>query len=394
MESVDAVVVGAGVVGLAVARALAMTGREVIVLEACEAFGTQTSSRNSEVIHAGIYYPTGSLKARLCVSGKHLLYAYCAARGVPHRRIGKVLVAADDSEVTVLAKYAHQAQLNGVTLEPLTAEAVRRLEPAVRAVSGLWSSTTGIIDSHAYMLALLGDAQAAGALLVTRTPVQRIELDDEGPIVHTEGEQAMALRCRLLVNAAGLGAQALARRVSARGRHTPPRVPPAYFAKGHYFTLSGRSPFSHLVYPMPDHAGLGIHVTLDLAGQCRFGPDVTRWPAEPEYGFEDGLQPRFEQAIRRYWPDLPQGALQPGYTGIRPKVSGPTEAAGDFLIEGPETHGVPGLVNLYGIESPGLTASLAIAWDVAGRLGLAAPADAPEFGQAPPIGSPIPQHAH
>lgn len=388
MDSVDAVVVGAGVVGLAIARALALSGREVLVLEACEAFGTQTSSRNSEVIHAGIYYPTGSLKARLCVAGKHLLYAYCAARGVPHRRVGKVLVAVDDSELPALAKYAKQGQINGVPLEPMTAEAVRRREPSVRAVSGLWSQSTGIIDSHAYMLALLGDAETAGAMLVTRTPVHSIELTDDGPVVRTGGEQPLALRCRLLVNSAGLNAQALASSTTALGALTPPSVPPAYFAKGHYFTLSGRSPFSHLVYPMPDHAGLGIHVTLDLAGQCRFGPDVTRWPQSPDYAFEDGLQERFEQAIRRYWPDLPAGALQPGYTGVRPKVSGPTEPAGDFIIDGPARHGVPGLVNLYGIESPGLTASLAIAWEVAAMLGLPPVADAPEFNRAHPVDTP------
>jgi L-2-hydroxyglutarate oxidase LhgO len=378
MDSVDAVVVGAGVVGLAIARALALSGREVMVLEACEAFGTETSSRNSEVIHAGIYYPTGSLKATLCVAGKHLLYRYCAARGVPHQRIGKVLVAVDDSELAALAKYEKQGRINGVPLQPLDATQVRRLEPAVRAVAGLWSASTGIIDSHALMLALLGDAEAAGALLVTRTPVERIEVTDDGMVVRTGGEQPLAVHCRLLVNAAGLHAQALATRLTRTGPGPRPRVPPAYFAKGHYFTLAGRTPFQHLVYPMPDHAGLGIHVTLDLAGRCRFGPDVTGWPQSPEYAFEPGLQDKFAQAIRRYWPELPDGALQEGYTGVRPKVSGPTEPAGDFMIEGPAEHGVPGLVNLFGIESPGLTSSLAIGWKVADMLGLRRPADLPE----------------
>ncbi|MEI7445474.1 MAG: NAD(P)/FAD-dependent oxidoreductase [Burkholderiales bacterium] len=371
MESVDAVVVGAGVVGLAVARALALAGREVWVLEAEEAFGTQTSSRNSEVIHAGIYYPQGSLKARLCVRGKQMLYAYCAARGVAHRRIGKVLVAAEPDEIPVLEGYARKAAANGVTLEPLTAAEVARLEPAVRAVAGLWSETTGIVDSHGLMLALLGDAEAAGATLAVRTPVERVRVVDGGFEVHAGGDEPIALRCRLLVNAAGLSAQQTARAIEGLDAA---HVPPAFYAKGHYFTLAGRSPFSHLVYPMPDHAGLGIHVTLDLGGQCKFGPDVTRWPEAPDYAFEDGLEPKFYAAIRRYWPELPDGALQRGYTGVRPKVSGPKDAAGDFVIQGPEVHGLAGLVNLFGIESPGLTSSLAIAQDVAARLGLDATA--------------------
>lgn len=371
MESVDAVVVGAGVVGLAVARALALAGREVWVLEAEEAFGTQTSSRNSEVIHAGIYYPQGSLKARLCVRGKRMLYAYCAARGVAHRRLGKVLVAAEAAELPVLEGYARKAAANGVSLEPLSAAEVGRLEPAVRAVAGLWSETTGIVDSHGLMLALLGDAEAAGAILALRTPVERVRVTDGGFEVHAGGDEPIALRARLLVNAAGLSAQRVAGTIEGLAAA---HVPPAFYAKGHYFTLAGRSPFSHLVYPMPDHAGLGIHVTLDLGGQCKFGPDVTRWPEAPDYTFEDGLEPKFYAAIRRYWPDLPEGALQRGYTGVRPKVTGPTEGAGDFVIQGPEVHGLAGLVNLFGIESPGLTSSLAIAQEVAARLGLDAAA--------------------
>jgi L-2-hydroxyglutarate oxidase LhgO len=370
MESVDAVVVGAGVVGLAVARALALEGREVLVLEAEESFGTQTSSRNSEVIHAGIYYPVGSLKARLCVAGKALLYRYCAERGVAHRRIGKILVAADASELAALDGYAKKGAANGVALEPMTAAEVARREPAVRAVAGLWSESTGIIDSHGLMLALLGDAQAGGATLVTHTPVTRGRVVDDGVVLHTGGADPMALHCRLLVNSAGLGAQRLARAIEGMPAAL---VPPAHYAKGHYFTLAGRSPFSHLVYPMPDHAGLGIHVTLDLGGQCKFGPDVTRWPQAPDFAFEAGLEPKFYEAIRRYWPDLPDGALQPGYTGVRPKVSGPAEPAGDFVLQGPAVHGVPGLVNLFGIESPGLTSSLAIAQAV---LRLADPAGA------------------
>ena len=367
MESVDAVVIGAGVVGLAVARELANAGREVLILEAESHFGTQTSSRNSEVIHAGIYYPTASLKARLCVQGREMLYRYCVERGVPHRQIGKVLVASTEDERTVLAKYAHQAAINGVMLEPLDSAGVRSLEPEVKAVSGLWSPSTGIIDSHSLMLALLGDAQARDAMLVVQTPVTGVRVVDRGFELSTGGADPMRLRCRMLVNSAGLAAQQMAASIEGLA---PQHVPPAYYAKGHYFSLAARAPFTHLVYPMPDEAGLGIHVTLDLAGRCKFGPDVTRWLSAPDYVFEDGLEPRFAAAIRRYWPGLPDGALQPDYTGVRPKVSGPRQAAGDFVLQGPGAHSVTGLVNLFGIESPGLTASLAIAREVASMLGL------------------------
>jgi L-2-hydroxyglutarate oxidase LhgO len=367
MDSIDVVVVGAGVVGLAIARALALSGREVLVLEGEESFGTWTSARNSEVIHAGIYYPQGSTKAALCVRGREMLYRYCAARGVAHRNVGKVLVASDEDEVPVLQGYAKKAAANGVPLEPLTAADVARLEPSVKAVAGLWSSTTGIVDSHGLMLALLGDAEGAGATLVVHTPVVGVRVVDGGFEVRTGGADPATLRCRMLVNSAGLAAQRLAAGIEGLdARH----VPPTHYAKGHYFTLSGRSPFRHLVYPMPDNAGLGIHVTLDLGGQCKFGPDVTRWPETLDYAFEDGLEDKFYRAIRRYWPGLPDGALVPGYTGIRPKVTGPAEAAGDFVIQGPADHGVDGLVNLFGIESPGLTSSLALAQEVAARLGV------------------------
>ena len=358
METVDAVVVGAGVIGLAVARCLALAGREVLILEAEARFGTQTSSRNSEVIHAGLYYPTGSRKARLCVRGKELLYQYCVERGVAHRRIGKLLIATDEEELPALASYAQRAEANGVPLQPLTAAEIRRLEPAVRAVAGLYSESTGILDSHGLMLALLGDAEQAGATLVTHTPVTGARIEPGGIMVETGGDAPFALRCRSLINAAGLYAQDLARRTIG---FPAERIPPTFYAKGHYFTLSARAPFQHLVYPMPDRASLGIHVTLDLGGQCKFGPDVSGWPATPDYAFEPGLEDLFYRAIRRYYPDLPDGALQPGYTGIRPKVTGPTEAAGDFIIQGPATHRVVGLVNLFGIESPGLTACLALA---------------------------------
>ncbi|MBK8962720.1 MAG: NAD(P)/FAD-dependent oxidoreductase [Candidatus Competibacteraceae bacterium] len=366
METVECVVVGAGVIGLAVARELALAGHEVLILEALERFGTQSSAHNSEVIHAGLYYPPGSLKARLCVQGKERLYRYCAERGIAHRRIGKLLVACAEAELPALASYAERAAANGVPLQPLAAADIRRLEPAVRAVAGLYSESTGILDSHGLMLALLGDAERAGATLVTHAPVVAGRIKRDGVVLRTGGEQPFELRCRRLVNAAGLRAQELAR--SLAGFPTE-QVPPTFYAKGHYFTLSGRAPFRHLVYPMPDHAGLGIHVTLDLGGQCKFGPDVSGWPAALNYEFEPGLDAKFYRAIRRYYPELPDGSLQPGYTGIRPKVTGPTEAAGDFILQGSAEHGVAGLVHLFGIESPGLTASLAIARQVVEFIG-------------------------
>ncbi|MBL8260372.1 MAG: NAD(P)/FAD-dependent oxidoreductase, partial [Candidatus Competibacteraceae bacterium] len=356
---------GAGVIGLAVARELALAGREVLVLEALERFGSQTSARNSEVIHAGLYYPPGSLKARLCVQGKASLYRYCAERDIAHRRIGKLLIACDGAELPALAGYAERAAANGVPLQSLGAADIRRLEPAVRAVAGLYSESTGIIDSHGLMLALLGDAERAGATLVTRTPVTGGRIGPGGIVLRAGDAGPFELRCRRLINAAGLQAQRLAHDLAG---FPPERIPPTFYAKGHYFNLSGRAPFQHLVYPMPDHAGLGIHVTLDLGGQCKFGPDVSGWPPSPDYAFESGLESKFYRAIRRYYPDLPDGALRPGYAGIRPKVTGPTEAAGDFVIQGPDEHGVAGLVNLFGIESPGLTAALAIAEQVAGAL--------------------------
>jgi L-2-hydroxyglutarate oxidase LhgO len=365
METIDTVVIGAGVVGLAVARQLALAGREALILEAEASFGTQTSARNSEVIHAGLYYPTGSLKARLCVRGKELLYRYCAERGVAHRRIGKLLVATDAAELPALASYERRSAANGVPLQALVAAEIRRLEPAVRAVAGLYSESTGILDSHGLMLALLGDAEQAGATLVTHTPATSARLEPDGIVLRTGGGEPFELRCRWLVNSAGLQAQDLARHIAGLPAEC---VPPTFYAKGHYFTLSGRTPFQHLVYPMPDRAGLGIHVTLDLGGQCKFGPDVSGWPATPNYDFEPGLEDKFYRAIRRYYPDLPDGALQPGYTGIRPKVTGPSEAAGDFIIQGPAAHGVSGLVNLFGIESPGLTSCLAIAEKVLNEL--------------------------
>ena len=367
METIDTVVIGAGVIGLAVARALARAGREVLILEAEERFGTQTSSRNSEVIHAGLYYPPGSLKARLCVAGRESLYRYCTERSIAHRPIGKLLIACDETELSALAYYVDRAAANGVPLQSLTAADIRQLEPAIHALAGLYSPKTGIFDSHGFMMALLGDAEQAGATLVTQTPVIGGRITSHGIFIETGGDAPFTLKSRFVINAAGLFAQDVARRLKG---FPAAAVPPTFYAKGHYFTLGGRAPFQHLIYPMPDHAGLGIHATLDLGGQCKFGPDVSGWPTNVDYRFESGLETKFYQAIRRYYPALPDGALQPGYTGIRPKLTGPTEAAGDFLIQGPSVHGVAGLVNLMGIESPGLTAALAIAQEVVQELGV------------------------
>lgn len=365
MERIDCAVVGAGVIGLAVARELALAGREVIVLEQAEAVGTETSSRNSEVIHAGIYYPAGSLKARLCVAGKHLLYRYCAERGIPHARLGKLLVATSAAEIPALEGYVRSAAANGVDdLERLSVARVAELEPAVRCVAALHSPSTGIIDSHALMQALQGDAENAGATVVLRSPVERGAAHGDGIDLQVGGAEPLAIRCRSVVNCAGLRAPDLARAIAGV---PAARVPRAYFAKGHYFTLAGRSPFRRLIYPLPEAGGLGVHVTLDLAGQARFGPDVA-WIDAVDYAFDANRAGRFYAAIRRYYPDLADGALQPGYTGVRPKIAGPGEPAADFIIDGPAGHGVAGLVNLYGIESPGLTASLAIAREVAARL--------------------------
>jgi L-2-hydroxyglutarate oxidase LhgO len=361
-ERVDCVVIGAGVVGLAIARELALAGREVIVLEAEGSIGNHTSSRNSEVIHAGLYYPKDSLKARLCVEGKERLYDYCSERAIPHARIGKVVVATDESEVAAVRSYLAKAQANGVTdLQWLGVEALRELEPEVRCVAGFLSPSTGIIDSHAFMLALQGDAENHGATLAFLSPVVAGEVRERDILLHVGGAEGMSLACSTLVNCAGLFAQNVAHSIAGV---PPASIPPQYFAKAHYYTLSGRSPFHRLVYPVATHAFLGVHVTLDLGGQARFGPDVA-WVDRVDYSFDEAREPLFYAAIRRYYPELKDGALQPGYTGIRPKTSGPDEPAADFSIQGPAKHGVRGLVNLYGIESPGLTAALAIGAHVA-----------------------------
>jgi L-2-hydroxyglutarate oxidase LhgO len=365
MDEVECVVVGAGVIGLAVARALALAGYGVLVLERAYTIGFETSSRNSEVIHGGLYYPAGSLKAYSCVTGRQRLYAYCREHGVPHARLGKLIVATSDNEIPGLERIAAAARDNGVGdlkwLEPAQAQ---RLEPALRCVAALLSPSTGIIDSHALMLAYQGEAEAAGAMVVFRTPVLSGKVRDYGFDLAVGGDEPTALRCRFLVNAAGLYAPALAEAVEGLPRET---IPPAYFCRGVYFTLAGRAPFRRLIYPVPVAGGLGVHITLDLAGQARFGPDV-EWISSVDYTVDPARGEAFYDAVRTYWPDLPNGSLQPGYAGIRPKISGPACPAADFVIQGPEFHGVPGLVNLYGIESPGLTASLPLADLVVERL--------------------------
>jgi L-2-hydroxyglutarate oxidase LhgO len=359
MEQIDCVVVGAGVVGLAVARALALAGREVLVLEAAEGIGTETSSRNSEVIHAGIYYPKGSLMARFCVAGKQKLYAYCAERGVPHRNCGKLIVATTEAEAGQLASIQARAAANGVPdLRLISAAEAREMEPAVACTAALVSPSTGIVDSHSFMLALQGDAENAGAAFAFHAPVLSGRLLPEGGAeLSVGGEEPMELRCALLVNAAGLHAPKLAGRLEGMPEAM---VPPTFYAKGNYFTLSGRSPFTRLIYPVPVPGGLGTHLTLDLGGQAKFGPDV-EWVDRIDYEVSPARGESFYAAIRRYWPGLPDGALIPGYSGIRPKIVGPGQAAQDFVVQGPAEHGRPGLVHLFGIESPGLTASLALA---------------------------------
>ncbi len=362
MEKLDAVVIGAGVVGLAVARALAMAGREVVILEAEDAIGSHTSSRNSEVIHAGIYYPARSLKARSCVAGRELLYEYCVSRGVPHRRSGKLIVAGEHQEAE-LEGIQEKAHANGVTdVVWMTRAQALALEPELSCVAALYSPSTGIVDSHALMLAYLGDAEAHGAMLALRSALQRVVIRDDHFELQVGGSEPV--RCSVLVNSAGLRAQTVARMMEGFPEKAIPRE---LYAKGNYYSLARRAPFSRLVYPVPEPGGLGVHVTLDLAGQARFGPDV-EWVERVAYDVDPRRAERFYAAVRRYWPALPDGALVPGYAGIRPKTAGPGEPAPDFQIQGPAAHGIAGLVHLFGIESPGLTASLALADTVTREL--------------------------
>jgi L-2-hydroxyglutarate oxidase LhgO len=360
MDTVDVVVIGAGVVGLAVAAELARQGREPLILEAASTFGTEVSSRNSGVIHAGIYYPKGSARARLCVRGRELLYGFCERHGIPHQRCGKIIVASSEAQRGALEQIHAAARGNGVELAFLDRLQAQALEPEVSCVAALLSDTTGIIDVHAYMLALLGQAEDRGAALACRQRVTRMVLDGGDVLVAVEGGEP-DLRASQVINCAGLDAPSMARLIEG---FPSQHVPPAYLAKGSYFTLAGPTPFQRLVYPIPEPGGLGVHVTLDLDGRARFGPDV-EWVETRDYNVDLRRAERFYAAIRSYWPGLADGALQPGYSGIRPKITGPGEPAADFRIEGPATHGIRSVVNLFGIESPGLTSSLAIAEEVA-----------------------------
>ena len=360
MDQVECVVVGAGVVGLAVARALALSGREVLVLEAASGIGTGISSRNSEVIHAGLHGAADWLKVRLCVQGRSLLYDYCQARGVDHRRCGKLLVATSSSELPQLQALAQRAAANGVDdLQLLTSAQARAMEPALVCEAALWSPSSGIIDSHGLMLAFQGDLENAGGLVVLNSPVAKADCTRNRIDLHMA--DGTVLRTGLLVNSAGLQASELAASFSGLA---PDLLPQTRFAKGNYFLLQGRAPFSRLIYPMPQAGGLGVHLTLDLAGQARFGPDVQWVDRADDWLVDPARGDAFYAEVRRYWPGLPDGALHPGYAGIRPKLSAPHAGARDFIIQGPAEHGVPGLVNLFGIESPGLTSSLAIAQHV------------------------------
>jgi L-2-hydroxyglutarate oxidase LhgO len=358
-----AIVIGAGVVGLAVARALAVDGRDVIVLEAADAIGTGTSSRNSEVVHGGMYYPEGSAKARFCVEGRRLLYAFCESHGVPARRCGKLIVATTEAEVAKIEAIARLGVANGVEeLSLIDGAAAAAMEPNLRCLAALWSPQTGIVDSHALMLALQGDLEAAGGAIAFDTPLDGVERVGSAWRVRFGGREPGELDAEIVVNAAGLHAWQVAGLIDA---YPAERIPKRVLAKGNYFACAGRPAFSRLIYPAPVDGGLGVHLTLDMAGRMKFGPDV-EWlgdvnPSAIDYRVDPARGESFYAAIRTYWPGLPDGALVADYAGVRPKLSGPGDPAADFLIEGPAAHGLDGLVHLFGIESPGLTSSLAIA---------------------------------
>jgi L-2-hydroxyglutarate oxidase LhgO len=359
-EQVDAVVIGAGVVGLACARALALAGREVIIIERNDAFGMETSSRNSEVVHAGMYYPEVSEKARLCVRGRHMLYEFCKARNVEHRRCGKLIVATSPEQALKLKSIEQQASRNGVDdLRSLSREEALEMEPALQCSQALLSPSTGIVDSHGFMLALLGDTEAQGGVLAVRSTVTRLSCVGGRIRVAVEAASGTEeLFARIVINASGHSAAKLA---TTFGREIASKlIPKGYLAKGNYFTLPGRSPFQHLIYPIPEPGGLGVHLTVDLGHQARFGPDV-EWVDKIDYSVNPIRAKSFYTEIRKYWPEIQENVLQPGYSGIRPKISAQGAPDGDFVLQGEGIHGIPGLVNLFGIESPGLTASMAIA---------------------------------
>ena len=365
VEKIECAVIGAGVIGLAVARALALQGREVIILESEDAIGLGTSSRNSEVIHAGIYYDTESLKAKLCVQGKLALYDYCESHGVTHQRCGKMIVAVHDGQLEKLEALQQKAVDNDVNdLIWQDQQTTLAMEPALNAVASLLSPSTGLINSHALMLAFQGDAESAGTMIAFNSPVLGGAITDNSIRLDIGGATPLTLDCEIVINSAGLHAQRVAGSIAG---FPPEMVPGTFYAKGNYFSLAGQSPFSHLIYPIPEEAGLGVHLTLDLSGQARFGPDV-EWVDKIDYEVDPAQGDKFYAAVRSYWPELPNNALIPGYSGIRPKLKGPGNPPMDFVFNGPAEHGIQGLVNLFGIESPGLTASLAIADETIKRL--------------------------
>ena len=374
MEQVDCVVVGAGVIGLAIAREMALQGRETILLERESAFGTVSSARNSEVIHAGIYYPKDSLKAKLCVEGNQLLYEYCRSHQVATQPYGKLIVATDETQIDSLQAILYKAQNNGVQeIKMISGGEARALEPNLHSSAAILSTTTGIVDSHGYMLSLLGGFEDAGGMVAYQSPLMRAK-----PIgIHAEhgyeleigGADSMKIQTKLLINCAGMSAPAVAKNIEGL---TQDHIPKAYFAKGNYFSLSGKSPFTHLIYPIPEPGGLGVHLTLDMGGQAKFGPDVEWLDIDVEEQIDYAVNPQrgegFYEAVRRYWPDLKDGALQPDYSGVRAKIVPPNTAAGDFYFNTPLDHGLKDLYNLYGFESPGLTSSLAIAKHLEGQI--------------------------
>lgn len=358
MDKIDCLLIGAGVVGLAIARELAKAGREVVIVERNDHFGMETSSRNSEVIHAGIYYGAGSLKARLCVEGKKRLYRYCDERNVPYQPTGKLIVATQEDDLSRLNDIRSCAHANGVDdVDWMPQGALGERYPELNAVAALYSPSTGIVDSHQFMLSLLSEATEAGAFIAYGTSVTDIRVTKDGIHVTSQDTEPWEFLAATVINSAGINAQSVARNILGL---KPDCIPQQYLAKGNYFSLTGAAPVDTLVYPVPSHGGLGIHLSLDLAGCARFGPDV-QWVDHEDYALEESRREAFEEEIRRYWPGLPSGALQPAYSGIRPKLNGPGEVSADFRIDGPKHHGIKGLVNLFGIESPGLTASLAIA---------------------------------
>jgi L-2-hydroxyglutarate oxidase LhgO len=374
MEQVDCVVIGAGVIGLAIAREMALQGRETILLERENAFGTISSARNSEVIHAGIYYPKGSLKAQLCVQGNRMLYEYCRTHQVATEPYGKLIVASDDTQIDDLQAILYKAEHNQVPeIGIISGEEAKRLEPQLRCVAAILSATTGIVDSHGYMLSLLGGFEDAGGMVAYQSPLMSAKAlganADNGFTLEIGGTVRMQIQTQLLINCAGLSAPAIAHKIEGLDAS---HVPKAYFAKGNYFSLTGKSPFKHLIYPIPELGGLGVHLTLDMAGQAKFGPDVEWLDIESEHQIDYTVSPQrsegFYEAVRRYWPGLKNESLQPDYSGVRAKIVPPNAPAGDFCFNGPTEHGLRGLFNLYGFESPGLTSSLAIAKHLEGLI--------------------------